>query len=96
VSTEETLEQRPRRTNFKLPRERHGTISGYEEHRCRCEDCETAWVGSKHCTRCGVRKPLEEFPLHVSWRGYRPADGRGSWCRDCKREYNREWNRGRR
>jgi 5-methylcytosine-specific restriction endonuclease McrA len=35
----------------------------------------------KACTRCGVSRPLEEFPVRKSSK-----DGRGYWCTPCKRE----------
>lgn len=34
------------------------------------------------CTRCGHRKPPPFFALRSSGRPY-------SWCRQCKREYDR-------
>ena len=38
----------------------------------------------KLCTKCGVEKDLGEFG-----RRKLSADGRQSWCRDCRREYQR-------
>lgn len=37
----------------------------------------------KKCTRCGIEKPLSEIE----------KNGKGSWCKECKREACREWRR---
>lgn len=48
----------------------------------------SAPVGTmKRCSKCGEVKPLDEF--HRNKRNKR--DGRQSRCRDCQREYNRQW-----
>ncbi len=36
----------------------------------------------KTCTKCNTPKPLDEFV-----KDKRHADGRGSWCLLCNREY---------
>lgn len=38
----------------------------------------------KNCTKCGIAKPLEEFPRKSSRK-----DGRGSACKICHRKYTR-------
>jgi hypothetical protein len=38
----------------------------------------------KPCTRCGVLQPLSYFPSKEKGR-----DGRGSWCLECFRTYQR-------
>lgn len=40
-------------------------------------------AGKLLCTRCGYRKPVPFFALRPSGRPY-------SWCRQCKREYDRQ------
>ncbi|REE72138.1 hypothetical protein C8E05_1526 [Rhodococcus wratislaviensis] len=44
----------------------------------------------KTCTKptCQKTKPLEEFPKNPLMR-----DGRGSWCKECNAEYQREWRK---
>lgn len=39
---------------------------------------------TKICTRCKMPKELEEFPVHKCAK-----DGRGSWCNECCRGYER-------
>jgi hypothetical protein len=41
---------------------------------------------SKVCTRCGEEKPPDEFPLRKKGKLRRQ-----SYCRACKRAYDREW-----
>lgn len=41
--------------------------------------------GHKKCSRCGTVKPLSEFMVDR-----RAKNGRGSLCRSCKQEYDRE------
>lgn len=40
---------------------------------------------TKSCSRCGVNKPLGEFPIKNAKTGLRRV-----WCRDCCRAYGRE------
>jgi hypothetical protein len=40
---------------------------------------------AKSCSRCGVNKPLDEFPIKNAKTGLRRV-----WCRDCCRAYGRE------
>lgn len=40
----------------------------------------------KKCNTCGIAKPLEQFNKHK-----RTRDGRKPKCRDCEKEYNRQW-----
>ena len=42
----------------------------------------------RRCSRCAEKKPITEF--HRSSRGHQP------WCRQCRREYDREYHRRRR
>ena len=42
----------------------------------------------KTCSQCGQTKPLDSFYKHK-----RSRDGRQSACKECKREYNRNWQR---
>ena len=47
----------------------------------------------KTCVKCGQTKPLDSFPKHKECR-----DGRRGTCKECRREYCRNWysaNRGR-
>ena len=44
----------------------------------------------KTCTKCHVDKELEAFTNNS-----RKPDGKQLWCRDCHREYEREWRRQR-
>lgn len=44
---------------------------------------------TKGCTRCKAEKPLGMFYRQAS----RSADGLHSWCKDCCREYNRQYER---
>ena len=39
----------------------------------------------KHCPRCGTDKPVSDFPPNRSL-----ADGLAAYCRQCKREADRE------
>ena len=45
----------------------------------------------KSCSKCGEPKPSSEFGLRK-----RSADGLQSWCRDCLREYQRDYARNHR
>ncbi len=45
-------------------------------------------VKSKKCARCLDRKPLDSFG-----KNSRMKLGRKSYCRDCSRELQREWNK---
>lgn len=45
-------------------------------------------TGTKGCTKCGVDKPLDDFP-----RSPQCTDGRAGDCRQCRSEYRREWGR---
>lgn len=47
-------------------------------------DGKAVLKGSKPCSHCGESKPLEKFPLSKKTR-----DGRGSWCKQCHRDYTR-------
>ena len=40
----------------------------------------------KTCTKCGVKKPLEDFRKHPN-----TADGRHTQCRQCLRAYSRAY-----
>ena len=44
-------------------------------------------IETKICTKCGVEKPLTEF-----WKQKRSKDGFQNWCKECKLEYNYNWN----
>jgi len=39
----------------------------------------------RRCARCGVEKPLNEFPIKSAAKGWY-----GSYCRPCCREYGRD------
>jgi hypothetical protein len=39
----------------------------------------------KHCSKCGMAKPLEQFPVNRSRK-----DGRHGWCLICQRAYLRD------
>lgn len=41
----------------------------------------------KTCRKCGKRKRLEAFPPCAARK-----DGRHSYCRPCRQEYDREWH----
>jgi len=47
--------------------------------------CVSHSVTSKVCSKCKVEKSIAEFPNNG-----RMKDGKGAWCRECCREYNRE------
>ena len=40
----------------------------------------------KRCTKCGQRKLLEEFN-----RSKKHKDGRRTECRECQKDYNKQW-----
>mgnify|MGYP006908351622 CR=1 len=40
----------------------------------------------KHCKVCGLDKPFDQFNKHPKTK-----DGRKPKCRDCEKEYNRQW-----
>lgn len=42
----------------------------------------------KLCKRCGVVKSVDEFD-----KDKRATNGRFSWCKECRREYQRKWFR---
>lgn len=44
-----------------------------------------ASVTAKQCTHCKIEKPMQEF------REHRGLYGRSSWCRECERQYTRDW-----
>ena len=44
------------------------------------------WV--KACTKCGIPKPLLDFPKAKDMR-----DGRNSWCRECAGRLNSQWSK---
>ena len=41
----------------------------------------------KNCTKCGERKPLEDFP-----KDSRNSDGREAQCKRCSKAYNKSYN----
>lgn len=43
------------------------------------------------CRRCWAQKPVSDFNKSVHTKS-----GYESWCRECKNEYQREWQRRRR
>lgn len=45
-------------------------------------DCVT-----KTCTKCGIEKPVESFPYRKDAMKYKC--NREGWCKDCKKEYER-------
>lgn len=52
----------------------------------RAEHAEKALSRTdKECIKCGVTKPLKEFPLH---KGY--IDGRLNFCAECRKSYKRD------
>lgn len=42
---------------------------------------------TKICKKCGIEKPLEDFPIRRANGGYDP------WCKDCRNKANREYRR---
>lgn len=46
--------------------------------------------GMKKCTKCGEIKPATAEYFN---RDRTKKDGVGSWCKECRSEYNREYNR---
>lgn len=52
-------------------------------HDCEQRDCASY---SRHCTRCGIPKPLTEF-----YKASRFTDGHQRYCAMCAREARREW-----
>lgn len=51
-------------------------------------DCKNLEFGNmlKKCTRCKIEKDKSEF-----YKNKNMSDGLNSWCKDCVREYKREW-----
>ena len=49
--------------------------------------------GVKQCRRCLKDKPVTEFRVFDKGRVTGDRQYRRSWCRDCDREYVREWRR---
>lgn len=43
-------------------------------------------LNQKKCSRCSTTKTADEFGLNSQ-----TVDGRQAWCRQCFRDYNREW-----
>jgi len=48
--------------------------------------------GMKHCSRCGEDKLLDAFYKRLT-RPNRPDNYYSSWCKECNREKQREYNR---
>ena len=46
----------------------------------------TEEIKTKICIICGKEKPLEEFT-----KSAKSKDGRGSYCKECHREYTKQW-----
>ena len=49
-------------------------------------------TGSKVCRRCGEEKDVTEFRTFRRY-GAKDREYRRSWCRDCDRQYVREWRK---
>jgi len=45
-------------------------------------------MATKACSMCGEVKKLDDFPICPTMKLKR-----NSWCRDCKRAYQREWRK---
>lgn len=43
---------------------------------------------SKVCTKCKTEQPFSEFSKKKKYK-----DGLSSWCKECHREYDRNWNK---
>jgi hypothetical protein len=46
-------------TPNRRPRWEHGTLAGYNRHRCRCDECRTAWTEHQRSRRAVYRQRLE-------------------------------------
>lgn len=44
---------------------------------------------TKICKKCGVEKPLDEFSKDKKNK----KDGRTSWCKECTKEYRKQYNK---
>lgn len=66
---------------------RHGTVTGYNNHRCRCDGCREAWrvYHLAYLYRTGRQRPMAEFLAsrmlsHGTISGYK----RGCRCDLCQ------------
>lgn len=67
------------------PKAHKARVLARREARKAREAAATAQITHKACTQCGVEKELGEFRVH------RGLHGRSSWCRECERQYTRDW-----
>jgi hypothetical protein len=69
---------------------RHGTPSGYTNHRCRCSECVAAWVGYHARWRAESKLSYPDDNRHGSASTYGNYGCRCQRCTDAKVAYNRE------
>ena len=66
-----------------------GFCSEHQGHDPACPRCLRP--GMKLCSRCMRERPRTQFaPRRYSARRGKIYDGVHSWCRECKRAYDRE------
>jgi hypothetical protein len=74
----------------------HGTIGGYTNHRCRCDDCRVANREYMRSTRARFKLvPAKQIP-HGTTGGYRNYACRCDPCREAHVAYSREYRMRRR
>ena len=78
--------------------ERHGTLNGYTNYHCKCEDCRA--VGRKHFREAAQRRRRDGLPaghpLHGTEGGYSNYACRSDPCAEARKAYSAEWRQRRR
>jgi hypothetical protein len=68
---------------------RHGTVSGYNAHECRCRKCRAAWAAKIEERRDGRGKLKSGDPRH-GLNGYTNYRCKCQICRDAFAAYQAE------
>lgn len=67
----------------------HGTINGYSNHKCRCDDCRAAWRGyTRELRRRKVGQPIPDSVGHGKVSTYT------NWmcrCEPCTKAATANW-----
>lgn len=68
---------------------RHGTLTGYTRHKCRCEKCYAAYTKARKDLEFRRRKTglSKDDPRHGTPNGYKHYGCKCGPCREAQREY---------
>lgn len=72
---------------------KHGTITGYTHHKCRCDECRAAWRLYDREYKAGRRRSAERLPKpvpHGTLNGYQRYKCRCELCRTASAAYARK------